>query len=339
MRRWMGLLLAIAIAVAGCTSAPTLAPLPQAPPPSGAPIADMRPVEQAAEYFAVRYGREHVIVVYDIDNTLLAMDSLIGSDQWVNWQLGTDAGAQQITRCTDCFFRLQGLIYLAHAMRVTSRTVPEVVGGLHDAGFTEWVLTSRSPEYAPATLRELWRRNLHFSPFENGHVRAPVGPADAYDAETLQRLFTPDEQTRWKLGAARPVLMTDGVYFTTGQHKGAMLRLLLDRLRMTDSVRAIVYADDTPRHVTGMQEAFADSKIDLRAYRYAAEDEHVREMDDATTRQRATDEWCGFAPNLQAITATFEKDVLDLAKDCTMPIEQCFSTRMCAPPAKSATTH
>lgn len=165
MRRWVGLLFAISLALAGCSTAPTRAPLPEAPPPSGSDVVDMRPVEQAAKYFAARYGREHVIVVYDIDNTLLAMQSVIGSDQWVSWQLGNDAGSERITRCIDCFYRLQGLIYLAHAMRVTSSTVPEVVGDLRDAGFTEWVVTSRSPDYAPATLRELWRNKPAFFDF------------------------------------------------------------------------------------------------------------------------------------------------------------------------------
>lgn len=169
-------------------------------------------------------------------------------------------------------------------------------------------------------------------------MRAPSGRRDAYDAETLQRLFTADERARWKLGTASPVLMADGVYFTTGQHKGAMLRLLFDRLKMKDSVRAIVFVDDTPKHVTGMQEAFAGGKVDLRAYRYAAEDKRVHEMDSATSRATATDEWCGLAPNLEAIDRTFEHDVLDLSKDC-VPLDKCFATTMCAPTPTAERMH
>ena len=45
-----------------------------------------RDVAAAVEQFADQFGPEHVLLVLDIDNTLLAMNNDLGSDQWFEWQ-------------------------------------------------------------------------------------------------------------------------------------------------------------------------------------------------------------------------------------------------------------
>ena len=47
---------------------------------------DMRDVSETTIRYIELFGPEHVLLVADNDNTLLAMDQSLGSDQWFQWQ-------------------------------------------------------------------------------------------------------------------------------------------------------------------------------------------------------------------------------------------------------------
>ena len=49
---------------------------------------EFQDVAYAVERYVEQYGPEHVLLVVDIDNTLLAMNQPLGSDQWFEWQDG-----------------------------------------------------------------------------------------------------------------------------------------------------------------------------------------------------------------------------------------------------------
>jgi hypothetical protein len=81
----------------GCQTPPAPEPTPaahirsrQSAPPAALlqeSIEDMRPVVEIAECLAgVHGGKGQVLVPYDIDNTLLAPTTQLGSDQWFDWQ-------------------------------------------------------------------------------------------------------------------------------------------------------------------------------------------------------------------------------------------------------------
>jgi hypothetical protein len=61
---------------------------------------------------------------------------------------------------------------------------------------------------------------------------------------------------------------------TAGQHKGALLRTLLCKL--TKRYQAILFIDDTPKHVHRMHEAFDDLGVDVVTIRYSREDAAVK---------------------------------------------------------------
>ena len=50
--------------------------------------ADFSRVVDKSKELVEKYSKENVLVVVDIDNTLLAMNQDLGSDQWYNWQNG-----------------------------------------------------------------------------------------------------------------------------------------------------------------------------------------------------------------------------------------------------------
>ena len=62
-----------------------------------------------------KYGAEHVLLVVDIDNTMLAMNRPLGSDQWFEWQdylLKNEPDSPYLVADTfDGLLEVQGLLY------------------------------------------------------------------------------------------------------------------------------------------------------------------------------------------------------------------------------------
>ena len=84
-------LLVLTAGLFACASAPvsdTPADSVEAPPPQNLMAAtdDLGMVADIALQLADSHGKDQVLVVFDIDNTLLAMEQDLGSDQWYYWQ-------------------------------------------------------------------------------------------------------------------------------------------------------------------------------------------------------------------------------------------------------------
>src|SRR6185295_18717317 len=47
---------------------------------------DFADVAEAVNRYVDKYGAEHVLLALDIDNTVMSMDSDLGSDHWFEWQ-------------------------------------------------------------------------------------------------------------------------------------------------------------------------------------------------------------------------------------------------------------
>ena len=134
-------MVAVLLMLAACVSVPPAQSLL-------AETDDLAVVADTALQLADRYGRDQVLVVFDIDNTLLAMEQGLGSDQWYDWQKDLQnedpcSGMLVIDR-----FKVQGALYFASAMRTTQPDAAEQVRRLQDAGLTVIALTSRGHRYS-----------------------------------------------------------------------------------------------------------------------------------------------------------------------------------------------
>ena len=62
-----------------------------------------------------KYGSKNVLVVFDIDNTVLAMKRDLGSDQWFEWQAGMifseTESFQKITSDFEELLKIQNFLY------------------------------------------------------------------------------------------------------------------------------------------------------------------------------------------------------------------------------------
>lgn len=265
----------------------------------------LKDVETKALELGQKYGTKNVLVVFDIDNTIMTMPQDLGSDQWFSWLYDDCIKAQNlgdhcITEDMGELLDIQGQIFGLSNMLPTEYLTTSVVTNLQAKGHNVILLTSRGPEFRSVTERSLRQNNMSFKKSAIG--TGTPGTYLPYDvSKAAQYGLTPEDIAKAGLkGTGRPVSYMDGVYMTAGQHKGAMLKVLLHKAKR--DFKAIVFADDHSKHTTRMQDIFGSSKLELAAFRYGAIDESVRSFHQSEERkQKATDDWTKLRNVIQSV--------------------------------------
>jgi hypothetical protein len=249
---------------------------------------DLAMVTDEALQLADQLGPQHVLVVYDIDNTLLAMEQELGSDQWYYWQKALAEEDPCSPLLVGDRFKAQGALYFASAMRPTQTDAAVQVKRLQEAGLTVVAVTSRGPEFSLQTFRELRRNGISFWP-------SALPPARGFPEPFIAE------------GGMLPTVYQDGVFLTAGQDKGVMLKALLDKAGVA-SPAVIVVADDKAENLQAVMETFQGSGTSVHAWRYSREDANVGAMN----TQQAAAQWDMLRPALMTIEAVFGPDNFQL---------------------------
>ena len=238
---------------------------------------------------AEQAGKENVLVVFDIDNTLLAMEQGLGADQWYEWQKELSENDQCNPHNVGDRFAVQGALYFVSAMRRTQEDGAAQISATQDAGIKVISLTARGPDYRLQTFRELRRNGFNFS---HSAIGLPGGYAEPFIPVANGRLS----------------LYEDGVFFTAGQHKGQMLYALLEKTG-TRMPWVIVMADDKQKNLDAVKETFSALDIPVHAWRYSAEDDNVRDFDP----EQANAQWKSINDALRQIQQVLGPDNYDLS--------------------------
>ena len=240
-----------------------------------------------AEALAKIHGTERVLVVFDIDNTLMAMEQGLGSDQWYDWQKTLQLADPCDARLVSDRLAVQGALYYISAMRPTQEDAAQLVQRLQDDGLSVIALTSRGPGFRLATFRELRRNGYSFYP-------SAIGPERGYPDE-----FIPE-------GGSRAARYEDGVFMTAGQHKGDMLRALLEKTG-TPWPAVVVLVDDKEQNLRAVLETFEGTGTAVHAWRYTREDGSVSSFD----REKATELWLQIRPALRQVLTMLGRNNFD----------------------------
>jgi hypothetical protein len=244
---------------------------------------DLGLVADVALQMADRYGNDKVLVVLDLDNTLLAMEQDLGSDQWYYWQaaLRDDEPCSPMT--VNDLLASQGALFHASAMRPTQADAAAQVRRMQDEGLQVIVLTARGPQYRLTTFRELRRNGFSF-------WSSALPPQRGYGED-----FMPE-------GGERAVRYEDGVFLTAGQNKGVMLKALLAKTGQPDPT-LIIMADDKDDNLREVQTTFSWSGTAVQGWRYSGEDAAV-EFDGAA----AATQWDALWPALHQVESVVGPD-------------------------------
>lgn len=251
--------------------------------------ADLVEVSADAIALAEQVGKDHVLVVFDIDNTLLAMEQGLGADQWYDWQKDLANNDQCNPQNVGNRFAVQGALYFASAMRLTQDDAARQVKAIQDTGMPVIALTSRGMDYRLQTFRELRRNGYNFS-------HSAIGPPGGYEEP-----FMPVE-------GGRMSRYEDGVFMTAGQHKGQMLYALLHKTGASLPT-VIIMVDDKQKNLDAVKETFVALDVPIHAWRYAGEDENVAGFNP----EKAHAEWQSIEDALRQIQKILGPDNYDLS--------------------------
>ena len=223
-----------------------------------------------------QHGAKNVLLVVDVDNTTLAMDQPLGSDQWYGWQydfIFRNAESKfRIAKDLNELLQIQGTLFALGGMHPPEPEQPQMIAEIQNAGCCTIVLTSRGPEFRNATERELIRNGYDFNDSALEIIEPARGRFLPYD-KARPNTHGLSKQELDTLRDPRPVSYSQGIFMTAGQNKGYMLRTLLARSPRT--FKAIVFADDHDKHTGRMAKAFKDSGITTACFHYIREQPNV----------------------------------------------------------------
>lgn len=283
--------LIILLYLSGCSSKAVLTDLPI----MQEEIVSFNSVASDVAKLNSKYGEANVLIILDIDNTLLTSSVDIGGDIWYLWQTGKLDIKPEKDQKVPCLYQDSiGLLYELLPMNLTENNLPEMIKGWQAGGNTLFALTSRGPAFRPATERELNNKGINFEE----SALAPKGKDAPLYRETL----------------AREISYMKGIMMTSGLNKGEMINLILDRTgRHFD---AIVFVDDSKKNVAKVYESFKDrTDIDTNIYHYVKiEKDREAKFGSILTQEQAdkmSQDWVDLNKTLNAIFPE-----RDLAEGC-----------------------
>ncbi len=239
-----------------------------------------------------QYGRENVLMVFDIDNTILTSVNDFGSDQWYTWQEKLSATPNCQPACVSNDFNeliaAQGLLYTIGQMKATESDLAVKLKALQAKGQKIILLTSRGPEFRSVTEAALAKNGMTFEKSTIGQAGKKTSTYIPYDIKKIEAAgLNQNDVAAAGLKEARPVSFMNGVYMTAGQNKGVMLKVLLNRYKK--DYKAIIFSDDLAKHVQRMQ-AIMGNISDVTTFRYSKIDPEVERFE-AMDKTEMIEKW------------------------------------------------
>lgn len=239
---------------------------------------DFADVARCVEAYVDQFGGEHVLFVADIDNTVLAMDQELGSDAWFEWQsylLAQEPDSPHLVADNfDALLEAQGLLFTLGHMHPPQPEIPSLIRRVQESGVHTLLLTSRGPAFRPQTARELKRNGYDFARTALPTEGVPDDLFFPYDPQAPEQVGLPRAYAQaCGLRDPKPISYDDGLLMTSGQHKGAMLRIMLHQADA--DIDAVVYVDDHGRHVGRIHDALSNLGMPGTVFHYQHEDVRV----------------------------------------------------------------
>lgn len=194
-----------------------------------------------------QYKTDDILIVLDIDNTILTSSIDLGGDIWYEWQRGKLKIKPTKDQIVDCLFEdAIGLLFELGTMDLTDSIIPGIINQWQEKGVSVFALTSRSPKYRTATERELNRKEIDFS-------KTAIRPEG-------------EELPVYRCQLEREMSYMQGIMMTTGMNKGEMLDYILHKTGC--EFKHIVFVDDSQKNVFNMEQHFKNTSTDMTIFHY-----------------------------------------------------------------------
>jgi Protein of unknown function (DUF2608) len=222
-------------------------------------ISTMQPAVDRALDYARQHGAARVLVIFDIDSTLLYDPT--GGPDLDSLEETEPARFRQVERAV---MNLKSL----------SPTEPGLVAELarlEAAGVATFAMTARGEDMRDMTHRELDAHRIVF----------PLAPECGPPLCTRRGRLGPDhvlsvarsvlgqaELDRVGFARGRTISVSDGVMMATGLDKGVLTRILMASLG--GDYRAVVFVDDAQKNVDNVSRISAGMREDVSVFHYRA---------------------------------------------------------------------
>lgn len=192
----------------------------------------------------IEYGEDQVLIVFDIDNTILTSNVDLGGDIWYRWQTGKlNIKPTEKQKVKKCFYEdAIGLLYELGTTNLTDMRLPDYISDWQNRKVEIMALTSRSSKYRFPTERELIKHGIDFS----------ISPLKSIEGN----------EVIYNYKLERSLSYLNGVMMTSGMNKGKMLELILGRTGR--SFKYIIFIDDSKHNVDNIENEFKSNvNIDM----------------------------------------------------------------------------
>jgi hypothetical protein len=243
---------------------------------------DLADAFEAAEDARAATPQGRILLVLDIDNTLLTMPQYLGGDRWFNHHAAmVAAGSDPDFRDMGELMAAQTMLFGIGSMQATEPAIPALLAEAARRKIDLFLLSARGPDLYDVTRRELDRSGLR--------IEAPY--ACSFFLCTEDGLYR-DDEIRAALVAIgevpsgtpyRDILIRDGVMLVAGQDKGVMLKLLMGAIGGRRYAHVVV-ADDGQKNIDAL--AASGNPVPITLFHYRRIDPSVTEAEDQVARAR-----------------------------------------------------
>lgn len=225
------------------------------------------------------YNAPNVLVVFDVDDTLLKPTTDLGSEIWYKWQTNQlKLRPRNKAERVSCLH--QDSIHMLYDLlpsTLTEKSIPSIIRSFQKKKQPMFALSDREAASRYATARELRRNGINFGKTAltyPGQVKPPV----------FQDTFK------------RKVTYIDGVFMAARENKGKMLDYVLNKTN--NHFKSIVFVDDNLKNIMNVQRIlsapkYADVDVSVVYYTKVEHDRIAKHKEILTTKQAAdmTKKW------------------------------------------------
>ncbi|MBN2690036.1 MAG: DUF2608 domain-containing protein [Gammaproteobacteria bacterium] len=235
-------------------------------------------VVKTAKILGNKYGNQNVLLIFDMDNTLVVGNHRLGSVPWWNWQsrlLTTHPNSKLLAAHTfKGLLKVQGILFNLYGMHLVDPKIAPDITNLQREGYKAIVLSLRGDSFRSISEQTLEQNHLNFIKSAIGPYRGYPGTYYPYRLNNLARYGISKNLAKEEhLGKARPISYMNGILMAEGLNKGAMLLALLKKTQYQP--KAIIFVDDLNKNVINITDAFQKVNIETVAFRYGKEDKFV----------------------------------------------------------------
>jgi len=210
-------------------------------------------VEKKLSALQSKYEMDEILIILDIDNTILTSSIDLGGDVWYQWQTGKLAIKPTNEQKVKCLFKdTIGLLYELNPMKLTEHDLAERIADWQRSGISLFALTSRAPNARSATERELYNKGIDLEKT----ALAPSGQEVPIYRETTERELS----------------YMKGIMMTSGMNKGDMIEYILNKTQRR--FKAIVFVDDSRKNIDAVYKKYKNNRsIDMNIFHYVRVEE------------------------------------------------------------------